>query len=863
MKYKNIVVSVILAITLIASFYLSRLGYVRIMTANQYAEELSALQTAQAGTEQDVKTLLGRQLAAQARRINIHDDSNQMLAVLLAVQSMNMLPTVEASQVLQYNLSAYETLRMKHDDSVLSAAFSPDGTFVATGSSDHFIRVWEMSTGKETLQMHHDDVVQAVAFSPDGKQIASASADHTIRVWDIPSGKEIVRMAQSGSKLFIAYSPNGKHIVSSGSDRIVHVWDASTGKEIAHFLHADSVTSVAFSPDNIHVATGSMDHTARVWDIVTGMEVAHVVHEKSVTAVAFSPDGKIVVSGSMDTTAKTWDATTGEGVAITLNEGERGAVSVIRCVAPVTSVAFSPDGKYIAIGSEESNIDWMSSEIAPTLNVWKVSLDNWDGYRISLSLRNDVTAVAFSPDGQYLLSSSEDNTARVWELVTGREISRMTHDDTVTSIAFGPDGRQVISSSLDHTARAWDVLPWQNIAQENHETPVLSIAFSPDSNYIASSDESGTILIRETGTDREVTRINLDAPPSESEDGLPFVYTPKTNPVFSIAFSPDGKYIVSGSFDNTVRIWDIKTGAEIERMSSGYGIENNYSDGIPRYSRGIYSVAYSTDSKFVVSGGQDGTIRVWEVKSGGEITRMKIEEPVYTVNYSYSNRVLAVNFSPDGKYIVSGSSDNTVRIWEISTGREIFRGLHYQKTHSIGRVNSVAFSPNGKYIISGGEDNVVHVWDAAVSGKEVFYIEHDYFIYSIMTKRYTAHGWGPSTEGNVFSVAFTPDGNYILSVSDDNTVGIWDVTTGQEISRIVHYINVFRDHLSSVAISPNGKYVASGDSHGQVNLWLWRPADLIADACSRLPRNLTREEWAEYIGDTLPYQAVCPNLPIE
>jgi WD40 repeat protein len=173
-----------------------------------------------------------------------------------------------------------------------------------------------------------------------------------------------------------------------------------------------------------------------------------------------------------------------------------------------------------------------------------------------------------------------------------------------------------------------------------------------------------------------------------------------------------------------------------------------------------------------------------------------------------------VAFSPDGEYVVSGSSDNTVRVWNASTGEEIARMTHDAN------VGSIAFSPDGKYVVSGGCD------------------ERD------------------------------------VNTNDVNTncikgsARVWEASTGQEVARMTHVGGVY-----SVAFSPDGKYVVSGGCDerdvntncikGSARVWIWRPDDLITIACSRLTRNLTRDEWDQYIGDVLPYQAVCPNLPIE
>ena len=355
-----------------------------------------------------------------------------------------------------------------------------------------------------------------------------------------------------------------------------------------------------------------------------------------------------------------------------------------------------------------------------------------------------VSVVAFSPDGNFVVSGSFDTTARVWEVSTGKEISRMTHNDSVSTVAFSPDGKYVVSRSLDSTARVW-----------------------------------------EAATGKEVARMTHDGQ------------------VTAVAFSPDGKYVVSGSYDTTARVWEAATGNEVARTG---------------HDDGVNSVSFSPDGKYVASGGWDGTTQVWEASTGKEVVRMK-----------HDDVVISVVFSPDGKYVVSGGYDNTARVWEASTGKEIA-----YMTHD-GSVNSVAFSPDGKYVVSGSRDGTARVWETS-TGKEVARITYDDY---------------------VTSIAFSPDGKYVVS-GGDITARVWEVSTGKEITRLTHDGSV-----NSVAFSPDRQYVVSGSNDNTARMWIWQPEDLIDEACSRVARNLTRAEWSQYIGDALPYQVICPNLPLD
>ena len=254
-----------------------------------------------------------------------------------------------------------------------------------------------------------------------------------------------------------------------------------------------------------------------------------------------------------------------------------------------------------------------------------------------------VSAVAFSPDGRYVVSGGCDKrdenyrciegTARVWETATGREVARMTHDDSVTAVAFSPDGRYVVSESGDGTARVWEAASGREVARLPHDDRVTAVAFSPDGRYVVSGSEDNTARVWEAASGREIARLTHD-------DWV----------VTAVAFSPDGRFVVSGSIDGTARVWEAASGREVARLT-----HDEY----------VTAVAFSPDGRYVVSGSNDGTARVWEAASGREVARL-----------THDDWVRAVAFSPDGRYVVSGSMDNTARVWEAASGREVARMTH-------------------------------------------------------------------------------------------------------------------------------------------------------------------------------------------
>ncbi|KAJ7199412.1 quinon protein alcohol dehydrogenase-like superfamily, partial [Mycena pura] len=343
--------------------------------------------------------------------------------------------------------------------------------------------------------------------------------------------------------------------------------------------------------------------------------------------------------------------------------------------------------------------------------------DSWMSLEKILQGHNgSVLSVAFSLDGQHIVSGSSDQTLRIWDAATGAAIGKplQGHNDAVSSVVFSPDGQRIVSGSGDKMVRIWDAATGAAIGEplQGHNDAVSSVAFSPDGQRIVSGSGDRTVRIWDAATGAAIGE------PLQGHNDW----------VSSVAFSPDGQRIVSGSSDQTVWIWDAATGAAIGEPLQGH---NDW----------VLSVAFSPDSQRMVSGSGDQTVRIWDAATGAAIG-----EPLE----GHNDGVWSVAFSPDGQRIVSGSGDQTVRIWDAATGAAIGEPL---QGHNDG-VWSVAFSPDGQRIVSGSGDQTVRIWDAA-----------------------TGAAIGEPLEGHndgVWSVAFSPDGQRIVSGSGDQTVRIWD-----------------------------------------------------------------------------------------
>ncbi len=277
-----------------------------------------------------------------------------------------------------------------HKASVRSVAFSADGNFILTGSSDSTACLWEQSGKLIRHFKGHSDAVTSVAFSPSGKFILTGSADNSAILWDLEGNKVQIFNGHTGAVNAIAFSENGERICTGSDDHTARIWDLK-GNLLQEFKgHMLPVKSIAFSPDGTTILTGSSDKTARLWDMKGSNITEFRQHTKLVYAVAFSPDGKTVLTGSGDNSAILWDL---KGNIIQNFTGHS---------SPVTSVAFSSDGTTIATGTKDM-VTRLWDHNGNVIEVFKGHTDA-------------VNAVAFSPDGKFLLTGSEDNSARLWKV---------------------------------------------------------------------------------------------------------------------------------------------------------------------------------------------------------------------------------------------------------------------------------------------------------------------------------------------------------------------------------------------------------------------------------------------------------------
>jgi len=394
-----------------------------------------------------------------------------------------------------------------------SAALGPDGKTLLTGSTDGTARLWDAVTGQPLTPplKGHDDRVRDVAFSPDGEIFLTGSTDKTARLWDALTGQPIgLPLQHQGPVVAVAFSPDGKSFLTTSSDFTVRLWVTDLYQPVGLVLEQPGLCmAVAFSPDGKIILTGSGDGTARLWDAANGRPLSPPLrHSAGIYdhAVAFSPDGKIALTGSTDKTARLWSVPSGRPVGPPLAHPGQ-----------VWAVAFSPDGRTILTGSADR-----------TVRFWDAATGTLLGTPIPQP--DTVGALAISPDGTKFVAGYGLGAVQLWDVATRAPLGKpFPHPGSVETVAFSPDGKSVLTGCEDRMARLWDAASGALLLPPLATGSwIWGVAFSTDGKFLAAGN-SDSVWLWDAAT------------------GQPIGPTLHPGKVVDIAFSPDGKSMLTGS----------------------------------------------------------------------------------------------------------------------------------------------------------------------------------------------------------------------------------------------------------------------------------------------------------------------------
>jgi WD40 repeat protein len=555
---------------------------------------------------------------------------------------------------------------------------------------------------------------------------------------------------------------------------------------ITSFLHGHDrpVNSVVFSPDgktlasvsgdlrseeNVDAPTGEKKDSIILWDVDANKRGdLHFDYNDAVTSVAFSPDGKWLATGGKDGAVRLWNVATAQlDRSFTNHKG------------PVNSLAFSPDGKTLASGGGDFKII-----------LWDVATGQ---PRHTLPGHSDaISSVTFSPDGSLLASGSRDTSIILWDAATGNRRGKplKDHIDRVNAVVFSPDGKTLASGSTDTRIILWDIATGKGNRLANLQPAIQSLAFSPDGALLVPGTKNGIIL------------IDMATGKGTSLPG-------HRGSVNSVAFSPDGNRLASGSDDQSVILWSTTarhkladpladypraTAVSVAFNPEGKLALGSWSNGVALWDFATNKVKYLTDQKTSVYsiafspvrdhnrlawGVNSGAVFLWDVNAG-----QQIGDPLI----GHSARITSLAFSPDGKILASASRDKSIILWDVNTGKPRIGPLLGHEDV----ITSLAFSPDGSTLASGSWDKSVILWDVATG----------------QSKTLGSHN------GRVTSIAYSPDGSTLASAGRDKSIILWDVARRQSKRFTGHDAGI-----TSLAFSPDGRMLASGGDDRSIVLW--------------------------------------------
>ncbi len=716
-----------------------------------------------------------------------------------------------------------------HAATIFSLAFSLDGHWLASGSADKTISLWDLTTGQSDRLAGHHSWVRSVAFSPDGQTLASGGDDGAVILWDVTSRQRLAQTLTTHPQQItsIAASPNGNAWAYGGDGGVIVLSSAvNNWQPLSLTGHTNRVNSLAFNPKGQLLASAGDDQQVLLWDAATGQQWNQPLagHTEGVWSVAFNPqDDRLLASGGLDGRVILWNVTGTHPLSTTLS-GHTGSV---------WSVAFSPNGQTLASAGEDGTIVLWNLATAQIIR------------QLEGQHEKGVISVVFSPDGQTLASGSQDTTIILWDVATGRLLHQLKgHKDSVMQVAFSQDGGTLASGSLDKTIRLWDVTSGtaKGPPLKGHNLAIYNVLFVPGEDQILlSGSRDGTIRWWNVQTDQPLRDQPLTGPASQ---------------INSLAFSPNGKVLASagGKADSTIVLWNVSSNTHKTTLDSEHQVT---------------SLVFASNGQTLVGGSDNGEILSWNVATGevyaplvghtdqvnsvafsdvsGKVMlasgsddravilwNFAVSPMISQTLTAHTDAVNSVVFSPDGKTLASGSADDTIILWDTATGKPIGRPL---EGHEFG-VTSLAFSPDGQTLASGSEDDTIILWDVATKQPK-FPPLTDHF-------------------GTVTSLAFISDGHILASGSEDDKIILWDVTTGQ---RVAPPLGAHKDDVTSIAFSPDDQTLASAGLDGVTNLWDVNLKSWQTRACRLAARNLTWLEWNQFFPNAA-YHKTCEDWPI-
>jgi WD40 repeat protein len=595
------------------------------------------------------KLALSRQLAAEAVS-QLDVDPEQSL--VLAADAATTATTNEAVDALRQALRS-SRLRsvIAAGTPVFDAEVAPTGALVAAALDRGTIRIWNAPTrkGVEKLQLGRGQVL-SVGFSHDGARLVGAG-DAGAAVWSTSAhSRSPLARFDTRRPAAAALSPDGQLAATADHDGVVRLWRAGTGMLEASLRPPGTrapVQDVDFSMDGSRLvaATGSR---VTVWRLRTKSHVVLRPRGGVVWSVAFSPDGRRVASGSDDNVARIWNLRTGDTTSLSGQEG------------PVVHVAFSPDGSSLLTASQDE-----------TARIWDVGTGN-----VLAQLHGhtgNVESASFAFDGKTVLTGGHDGTIRFWSSTADPVLAQVGSEEqappdrnAVLAVGFDPAGKRLVTAGKDQSARVWDLRNSGLLRILRHGRRdgdwVEGAEFDPEGRYVLTVGDDGTAKVWGASAEKPLATLGRGV-----------------GPLLDASFSPDARLVAAGGLDGMVRLWRWRR----EELGRTFGRSGARVDGVAFSPRGG-----------LIAAARNKSVRVWRRADGTSVALLRARAAL-----------ASIAFDPTGRLVAAGDANGVTSIWDVTAKKLVVRFAGHTQ-----RVSGVAFSADGHYLATVGEDGLAKVW---------------------------------------------------------------------------------------------------------------------------------------------------------